>query len=183
MGPCEQAPYDPRLHRLLSSTKPLFPPAQCSASGSQSGQVAIRVASSVLVPLLLVRRNAQNKRYLRDGHGLSLAVCKHVARGRLRRMDAVPALSAPAFHRCRLQRMDPTIQACLFNNCNCCHMQFFFRILPTSHCDWMRRRTPQPRHRYAYSRRERVARWHAYACHSVVTAARSRVCDELSSTG
>ena len=87
------------------------------------------------------------------------------------------------FHRCRLQRMDPTIQACLFNNCNCCHMQFFFRILPTSHCDWMRRRTPQPRHRHAYSRRERVARWHAYACHSVVTAARSRVCDELSSTG
>ena len=30
MGPCEQAPYDPRLHRLLSSTKPLFPPAQCA---------------------------------------------------------------------------------------------------------------------------------------------------------
>ena len=68
----------------------------------------------MLVPLLLVLRNAQNKRYLRDGHGLSLAVCKRVARGRLRRMDAVPALSAPAFHRCRLQRMDPTIQhACL----------------------------------------------------------------------
>ena len=48
MGPCEQAPYDPRLHRLLSSTKPLFPPAQPVVHNQVKSRFASRQACSYL---------------------------------------------------------------------------------------------------------------------------------------